>query len=111
MSEKTYSKFFSERFKPVPLNSMFGKCSFCVFRNAQLFCNKLSPVCTYVSPTDDDFYGTVYWSAKNSGDAYGLLRCCPPFWITDFFGNTPIEQIHKTAGEMVYNALKEQRQK
>jgi len=105
------SKVFVEKIEAVPTGSIFGKCSFCVFRNMKLYCDKLKPVCTYVSQTDDDFYGTVYWKAKFSGDEYDFLMCRPPLWGKDFFTKTPISQIQEIAREMVIKALREQKQK
>ena len=102
---------FCDRVEAIPTGSIFGKCSFCVFRNMKLFCNKLSPVCTYISSTDDDFYGSVYWKAKKSGDAYGLLGCRPPEWAKEFFAKIPTTEIQKIAGEKVINALAKQKQK
>lgn len=97
----------STRFNAVSTGGMFGKCSFCAFRNMKLFCNKLNPVCTYISPEDDNFYGMVYWTAKNSGDTYGLLCCHPDIEIVNFFNKTPLDTIQNVARKMVYDALRE----
>lgn len=111
MSEKTdfipEKSVLSDRFYPVAKASVFTECSYCVFRNMKLFCNKLSPVCTYISSTDDDFYGSVYWNAKKSGDAYGLLGCRPDREFVDFFNKTPVDVIQNTARKMVIDALRE----
>ncbi len=111
MSEKTdfnpENNVLSSRFNAVSTGSMFGKCSFCVFRNMKLFCNKLNPVCTYVSSEDDDLYGTVYWNAKHSGDTYGLLECHPDTEIVDFFNKTSLATIQNIAKKMVIDALRE----
>ena len=102
---------FCEKVEPISTGSIFGKCSFCVFRNMKLYCDKLKPVCTYISQTDENFYGTVYWLAKFSGDEYGFLMCQPPLWGKEFFTKTPASEIQKIAGEMVIKALTKQKQK
>ena len=102
---------FCENIEAVPTGSMFGKCSFCVFRNTKLYCDKLKPVCTYISQKDEDFYGTVYWRAKSSGDEYGFLMCRIPVWAINFFTKTPTPEIQKIAVKMVIDALGKQIQK
>ena len=102
---------FCDKVEPIPTGSIFGKCSYCVFRNMKLYCDKLKPVCTYISQKDEDFDGAVYWSAKNTGDGYGFLMCHPPVWGVKFFTKTPTPRIQKIAGKMVIKALREQNQK
>ena len=102
---------FREKVEAITTGSIFGKCSFCVFRNMKLYCDKLKPVCTYISQTDENFDGAVYWLAKFSGDGYGFLMCRPPEWSKEFFIKIPALEIQKIAGEMVIKALAEQKQK
>lgn len=102
---------FCDRVEAIPTGSIFGKCSFCVFRNMKLYCDKLKPVCTYISKTDENFCGTVYWKTKFSGDGYGFLMCRPPEWAKEFFAKIPTTEIQKIAGEKVINALAKQKQK
>ena len=102
---------FCDKVEPVPTGSVFSKCSFCIFRNMKLYCDKLRPVCTYISQEDEDFCGAVYWTAKYSGDAYGFLMCRPPVWGSKFFTKTSTPRIQKIANKMVIKALSEQNQK
>ena len=105
------TSIFSDKVKPVPTGSLFGNCSACVFRNIETYCKTLGPVCSYISPDDEDLYGTVYWETKYSGDAYGFVGGHPPVWGERFFERNSISRIQKIAGQMVRDALREQKQK
>ena len=106
------SKNFREKVIAVPTGSSFGNCSACVFRNIELYCEKLRPACS-VLPRDenDTVYGTVYWNTVFCGDGYDIVGCRPPTWASKFFERTPVGCIQKIAGKMVYDALHAANQK
>lgn len=106
------SATFCEKVVAIPTGSLFGNCSACVFRNIELYCEKLRPACSLLPYDENDpIYGTVYWDTVFGGDAYNMVGCHPSIWAKNFFEHTPVERIRKIAAKKVYDALVQEKQK
>lgn len=76
--------WFENNFTAVP-GGIVGNCSACVFRNAPVYCAKMS--CTYFD-RDGDYIETVYWRAN---EMHANLATWPE--LRNWFCTTPPRKI------------------
>ena len=74
-------------------------------RNIPKFCKILVQSC--LCAIEQDGGGFITWQPNNTGLGYDLLRCSPPREMTDWFRNTPTDEIRKITSQMVQQVFLE----
>ena len=83
----------------------FANCSACSMRNVPKFCKILVQSC--LCAIEQDGGGFITWQPNNTGLGYDLLSCHPPREMTNWFRNTPTDEIRKITSQMVQQVFLE----
>ena len=102
-SEREYDhrkNWFKDNLTAIP-GGVVGNCSACVFRNAPLYCAKMS--CTYFD-NESDFIETVYWRGAQTHANIAT-------WteLRKWFDTTPPREIMNISNEVLFATVSAQK--